>query len=181
MYKTAQKHRLSRTEKEKLINDFLNIISSSKVLVIANYGGLNVAQITELRRNLLKYNSKFKVIKNKLFELALNKSDVKELRQFINKSVGIVYSDNEQNIQEILKSIVDYEKQYENFKIIGGYVYNSIVDANKIREISKLPSQKELVAKLIYLCGVPLRRLILTLKNPITSLLFILEKKSVSK
>lgn len=180
MYKTAQKHRLNREQKLQIINNLLEIVSSSKILLISNYSGLNVSQITELRRGLLKYNSRFKVVTNKLFEISLEKSDYKELKKFINKNIGIIFSDAEQDVQNILKFLVDYEKQYDKFKILGGLVYNTIVDANKIKEIAQLPSKDELIAKFVYLCSSPLRKLLLSLKQPIVSMLNILDTKSKS-
>lgn len=180
MYKTALKHRLNRQQKLQKINDLCEIISSSKILIISNYCGLTVAQLTELKKGLLKHNCKFKVVKNKLFEIALNKTGFEELKQFIYKNIGIIYSSDEQFIQSLLKFIVEYETQQEKFKILGGYVYNTVVDANKIKELSKLPSKEELIGKVIYLISMPLRRLMFTLNSPISKFLNILTIKSKS-
>lgn len=180
MYKTAQKHRLNRQQKLQIINNLTEIVSSSKVLILSNYTGLTVSQITELRRGLSKYNSKFKVVQNKLFEISLDKTPCRELKNFINRSIGIIYSDSEQYVQNVLKFIVDYEKQYDKFKILGGRVYDTIVDAKRIKEISELPSKEELIGKFVYLCSLPLRKLLISLKNPMVSLLNIIDRKSKS-
>ncbi len=178
MYKTAKKHKISREDKQKIIEEIRQNINTSSGLIVANYQGLNVAQLTELRRGLAKYNAKFKVVKQKLFELSLKNTKLEEIKKFIRNAIGIVWCYNEEEVLNVIKYIINYSKQNEKLKILCGYLYNEIYDFEKIKEIYSLPSKQELIIRLMQLLNYPINRIYLTLRTPISSLINILSIKS---
>lgn len=181
MYKTAKKHKISKQTKSKIIESLKQELVESKCIIVSNYQGLNNEQFLQLRKNLSKYNSKFKVIKNKLFELSLKNTHLEELKNYIKNAVGIVVCKEEKNIIPTIKYLLDYSQENSQLKILGGYLYDIMVDSNKIVEISKLPSKEELIAKLVGLLSMPIRRLYSVLNTPMISLLNILKTKSQQK
>jgi large subunit ribosomal protein L10 len=175
MYKTAVKHKINKKE---VVERLKQKILSSSVIIIANYQGLNVAQITEFRRELAKNNAKFEVVRQKLFEIALRNTKCEEIKTFISNAIGIITCSDEEKVLDVTKYLIEYAKQNNKFKILGGYLYDRICDPAKINEIANLPSKIELIAKLIQLLNSPINRLCLTLKSPLTSLINILSTKS---
>jgi len=143
MYKTAVKHKINKKE---VVERLKQKILSSSAIIIANYQGLNVAQITEFRRELAKHNAKFEVVRQKLFEIALRNTKCEEIKTFISNAIGIITCSDEEKVLDVTKYLIEYAKQNNKFKILGGYLYERICDPAKINEIAKLPSKIELIA-----------------------------------
>lgn len=178
MYKTAQKHRISKDVKKEIIQKLKEETLSSKGIIIMNYEGTTVKQLTEFRTGLAKYNAKFKVVKNKLFELALQHTELESIKQFIRYAIGVIYCKDEDKISDVLKYVINYIKEVTSLKIVGGYVYNQILSAEKINEVAKLPSKTELISKAVYLLASPIRRLYSVMYSPLNLLVNILSIKS---
>lgn len=181
MYKTAKKHKIRREEKVNIVNQFQQEIEMSRGLIITNFEGITAHQIGEIRRNLKKYNSKLKVVNNKLFLLALKNKNLEVLGKFMYGSIGVVFCYNEDDVINVVKYLVDTSSQLDKLKISGGYIFNTIVSSEKIKEIAKLPSKQELIAKSVYLIKSPLVKFIIVLKHPINLLLNILDTKLKEK
>lgn len=179
MYKIAQKHKTGRKQKENIIKQLKEELSVAKGFILANYEGSTVAQLTELRRSLAKYKSKMKVVKNRLFERAIKELGLDEVLQFIHRGIAVIFCYDEEEIVNIVKHLMDYIKQNEKFRLLGGYLYEEIVGYDKIKEIALLPSKQELIAKSVYLLSSPIRKLVSSLKYPINSLVNILMSKSI--
>jgi large subunit ribosomal protein L10 len=178
MYKIAKKHRITKKDKQNIVNNLKKELEKTSSIIVANYQGLTVAQLTEFKRGLAKYNAKFKVVRQKLFELAIKQTELENIRNFIHNAIGIIYCYNEDELLNILKYIIDYSKQNEKLKILGGFLYNEICDFGKIKATSSLPSKQELIAKMLQLLNSPINRMYLTLRTPISSLINILSIKS---
>ncbi len=181
MYKTAQKHKIKKEEKADIIQQFQQEIGKSKGLIIINFEGITAPQIVEIRHNLKKYNSKIKVVNNKLFLLALKNKNLENLSDFIYRSTGVIFCYNEEDIINVVKYLVNTSSQIDKIKLSGGYLFDTVVDPGKIKEISKIPSKQELIAKAVYLIKSPLVNLIILLKNPLNSIVNILNTKSKQK
>ncbi len=178
MYKTAQKHIIKKQEKAGILQKLQKEIEDSKGIIIVNYEGVTATQFTDIRRNLKKYNSKLKVVNNKLFLLALKNRNLQELEKFVYKAIGVIFCYSEDDVVNVVKYLVETSNQIDKLKLSGGYIFNNVVDPEKIKEISKLPSKQELVAKAVYLIKSPLINLIVLLKNPLNSLVNILSAKA---
>lgn len=178
MYKTAQKHRLTKEQKAQVINWVRQQLENSNCIIFTNFERLTVAQSNKLRNELRKLKSVYKVIKNQLIKKALAEVQLEELQRYINRNVGIMICTDESSIVPAIKYLVDYSKENSQLKILAGYVYKTIVDRNRVEEIAKLPSREEIVAKLVGLLTMPIHRLYSVLKSPLVSLLNILQTKS---
>ncbi len=178
MYKIAKKHKISKQKKYEIIQSLKQELTKSKCIIISNYQGINNEQFMQLRKNLLKYNSKFKVIKNKFFELSTQNTHLEELRNYINNAIGIVICKEEDKIIPMIKYLLEYSKENPKLKILAGYLFDIKADSNKIEEISKLPSKEELIAKLLGILSTPIRKLYTALNTPMISLINILKAKS---
>lgn len=175
MYKIATKHKINKKE---VVEKLKQKVLSSCCVIIANYQGLNVTQLTEFRRGLAKYDAKFEVVRQKLFEIALRETKFEPIKDFLKNAVGIITCSNEEKVLNVVKYITEYSKQNDKLKILGGFLYDRICDYVKIKEIASLPSKEELIIKLLQLLVSPLNRLYLTLKTPMVSLVNILATKS---
>lgn len=178
MYKTAQRHKLSREKKAEIISWLKQQFETSKCIILTNFDRLTVLQANKLRRDLTKLNSLYKVVKNQLFKKVLMQTKLDELQPYVKGNLGIVICNDENNIIPSIKYLVNYSKENAQLKILAGYVYKTIVDKKKIEDISKLPSREEIIAKLISLLALPIQRLYSVLNLPVLSLLNILQVRS---
>jgi large subunit ribosomal protein L10 len=178
MYKTSLKHKLSREKKAEIISSLTEEIKNSYGIIFSHYQGLNNAQFTKLRRDLKKYNANFKVVKNTFLKLALKNNNLTELENYVNKAIGVVLCKEEKSLVELLKYLFEFSKENLHLELLCGRLFNTTADIKKLEEISKLPSKEELIAKLVGLLSMPIRRLYSVLNSPMVSLINILNAKS---
>lgn len=178
MYKTAQKHKLSRQQKAKIIEWLKCQFKDSKCVILTTFSKLTAAQFDRLRKDLSNLSSSYKVIRNKLLDRALSELNLIDLKHYIRGNIGIVFCNDGNNIIPSIKYIVNYSKEHPQLKLLAGYIYDTIADAKKIEEISKLPSREEIIVKLVTLLKMPIQRFYLTVRQPMVSLINLLHAKA---
>ncbi|MBN2306712.1 50S ribosomal protein L10 [Candidatus Peregrinibacteria bacterium] len=138
---------ITRQKKEAILQDLVDRFGRSKSVVFADYRGLDVASISELRRELRKKNAEMKVAKKTLITLAA-KDKVGELDKSVMEGPVVAtfsYEDELTGIQILYK----YSKKNENIKLLGGIVDGKVVGPEVIQKYAKLPGKEELLAKLV--------------------------------
>lgn len=111
--------------------------------IFADYRGLTVAQITELRRLLREKDSEFKVVKNNFARLAFDELKVENVADYLTGPTAVALAKQDSN--EIAKIMVDFAKDAPALVVKGGYVDKSIYDKDKIEAYAKLPSKTQLL------------------------------------
>ena len=144
---------------EKLKADFLQ----SKIILVAHYSGLTVAQMNELRSQSRKEEVKIQVAKNSLIKLAIEGTEYANLEDKLCGPTILIFSDD---IVAAAKILVSFAKENELLKIQTGSYNNSIVGKEEIVQISKMPSLDEIRAKLISLIKTPATQVACVLNAP---------------
>ncbi|MDW8056492.1 MAG: 50S ribosomal protein L10 [Elusimicrobiota bacterium] len=180
MYKTAQKHKLSRQQKEKIIEWLKHQFKNSKCVIFTTFSKLTAKESDRLRKDLSGLKSSYRVVKNQLLNRALSEVDLSGLKQYIRENIGIVFCDDDNNILPSVRYVVNYSKENPQLRIVAGYIYETIVDTKKVEEISKLPSREEIMAKVVGLLRTPIQRFYSVLRQPMVSLVNIIYMKSKS-
>ena len=152
----AQQWKVERVRKLK------EELQSSSSFIFTDYRGLNVQQITELRNSLRKKKAEFHVVKNNFARRVFEELGYNGLDGFLVGPTAIAYTS--MDISEIAKILVDTRKE-TTLTIKGGYVEGSVLTADQIEEISKLPSRDVLIAQAIGLMNAPVRGLVITLNE----------------
>ncbi|MCM8807551.1 MAG: 50S ribosomal protein L10 [Candidatus Omnitrophica bacterium] len=165
----------TKKRKREVVEMLTEEIKNSKISILGNFSGLNVAEMEKIRDAVKQNGGNIMVLKNNLLEIIFkNLSKDESISKFISGPTFIVWSKEEKEI-EIIKSLLNFQKDTGKIEIKGGLLYNEIVDKAKIEEISKLPGKKELEAKVIYLLKSPSVRLIYSLKSPILRVINVLK------
>jgi len=122
-------------------------LKRSKSVILADYTGLTVEEITGLRKELRKSKTEFTVVKNTLLNLALEGGQTTKLKELLKGPVAVAfgYEDEVAPARIIQKFIKDFEK----LTVKGGLVDNCFVDASQVKELSKLPSREQLIAMVV--------------------------------
>jgi large subunit ribosomal protein L10 len=152
-----------RSQKQSFVAELEGVCRSSDGVVFTHYHGLTVAQISQLRRSLRANNAGFKVVKNTLFKIAAGNADLTIEDHMSKGPVAIAYSADP---VAAAKVVVDFAKNNDSFKVIGGVVNSDVLSAADIVNLSKLPSMDELRGKIIGLLQAPAAKLVSIMQAP---------------
>ena len=158
--------------KEKIVNNIESEFQDSEAIIISEYSGLTVEDITELRQRMFKEGFYVKVLRNRLVKRAFDSSKFDYPDTLLTGQN--IYCKSDDNIVGLTKLLVSYQKEYENFEIKGGLLEGNYIDNKQISTLAKLPSKEELVAKTVGLIKAPLTGLVATLSSPVNSFINVL-------
>lgn len=151
-----------REEKVQTVNEIATKLRESQTTVVADYRGLSVAQVTELRKQLREAGVEFKVYKNTLARLATAKEGFTELDQYLLGPNAIAFSKDD--VVAPAKILVDFAKANEALEIKGGIIEGKVVGADQIKALASLPSREGLLSMLLSVLQAPMRNFALAVK-----------------
>lgn len=140
----ASKVILKRKEEE--VKELAEKIQKSSLVLLTDYRGINVADVTELRKNLRKAEGSYSVIKNNITRRALAESNIEGLDEFLTGPTAIITTEG--SYLEPLKVIYEYAKKNEFYKIKAGVIDGKVVSKEELVTLAKLPSREVLIAQL---------------------------------
>ncbi len=138
---------VTKQKKEEILAELVDKFGRSKSVVFANYRGLDVASISELRSELRKEDAEMKVAKKTLIGLAA-KDSVGELDKSVMEGPVVVAFSYEDPLSGI-RILFKFSKKSENLKLLGGIIDGKMVGPDIIEQYAKIPSREELLAKFI--------------------------------
>jgi len=143
---------LKRTEKAELVTAMSEVFSSAQVGLLVDYRGLNVGDITDLRRRLHDSNARMKVLKNRIAKIAVKDTPFAELEREFTEPRALIYGEDPVSSAKVVS---DYLKDNDKLKYISGMLVTgaegSALDANRLKALGNLPSREELLVKLLFL------------------------------
>lgn len=142
---------LQREEKEKIIEDFKEKIAKFKGMIFFDHSFFKAQDLLKLRLELQEKNCSLKVAKKSLFLIALKENLPQIFNSFQSKVKGALSVIFSQDLIEPSKILFEFQKQYPQLSIWGGYFEGEFLDEKKIEFLAKLPSRKELKTNLIFL------------------------------
>ena len=134
-------------QKQEEVTKLAEKIKNAKFVLLTDYRGINVGDVTELRANLRKSNSEYTVIKNNIIRRALAEAKIEGLEDSVLEGPTAVIIDDNDYLAPA-KVIYNYMKENEFYKIKGGILEGNVVSVEEIIELAKLPSREELLSKL---------------------------------
>lgn len=133
-------------QKEAAIKELAEQFKTDKLILLVDYRGINVEQVTKLRSDLRNANASYKVIKNNIVKRALNLNGENGLDSLLEGPTAVVTS--KEDYLEASKIIYKFSKDNDFYKIKGGIIDGKVMTAEEIIILAKLPSRQELLAKL---------------------------------
>jgi large subunit ribosomal protein L10 len=171
----TQKIQPYKTEGIQKIKD---LIESSGDVIFTDFRGLNVAQITELRRSLQEKQAEYKVVKNSYARLAMRELGFPFEDEFLIDPTALTLAKSD--IGPISKVLFDFTRD-SSLKIKGGLVDGKVVSSEQMMAISKLPGRDQLYAMLMGTMNAPLTNLVSVLNGVISKLVRTLQAVAESK
>jgi len=154
---------VDRAGKNELVAALNAVFKTTKVVVVAHYSGLTVAQMQTLRRQMKHAGAAVKVAKNRLAKIALDGTDVATIAPLLKGPTLIAYSVDPVAAPKVA---VDFAKANERFVILGGAMGKTPLNSDGIKALAALPSLDELRAKMIGLIQAPATKLAQLLNAP---------------
>lgn len=133
-------------QKEEEVNELAEKMKDAKLVLFADYRGINVEDVTKLRSALRKTNSEYKIIKNNISRRALEKCGIEGLEQAVEGPTAVIIGKDE--YLEPAKAIYEFTKDHDFYKIKGGVVEGKVMTAEEIITLAKLPSRETLIGML---------------------------------
>ena len=158
---------MDRAEKSELVGTLGELFKATKVVVVAHYSGLTVAQMQTLRRQMKQSGATVKVAKNRLAKIALEGSDVASIATLLKGPALIAYSGDPVAAP---KAAVEFAKAHEHFVILGGAMGKTSLDPNGIKALAALPSLDELRAKILGVIAAPATKIAQVVNAPAAQL-----------
>lgn len=165
----------TKKRKEEVVEKLTNEFKNSKINILTNFSKLNVSEMKKIRDSIKSIGGNLMVVKNNLMEIVFKNLSKDEACKFISGPTFVVWSDKENEI-EIIKSLINFQKDTGKVEIKGGLLNGEIIDKNKIVEIGKLPGKKEIQIQVLYFLKMPSIRLVNSIKSPLTKIVNILNQ-----
>ncbi len=147
---------MKRSEKADFVKKLKEELKGSSSVIVSHYDGLSVNETDNLRKEMRENGAKFKVTKNRLTKIALSDTPYEIIADLFNGPTAIAYSDDP---VAPAKVSVNFEKKFENFKILGGSFDGEKIDLDKINFLATLPSLDQIRGKLLGLLNAPAQKI----------------------
>lgn len=149
---------MNRAEKTEMIAELKDRFTKSSITLLADYKGLKVNDMNELRRKLLDSQARLMVVKNTLAKLAVEETDLKPLQDHFVGTLAVITGEGDP--VGPAKALIQFAKDREKPEIKWGFMSGELMEAGQVEALSKLPSREEMLAKLLGSMQAPAQNLV---------------------
>jgi large subunit ribosomal protein L10 len=151
-------------EKAQAIDELAQMLRESKGTVILDYRGLNVSQITALRRELRAQEVDFHIAKNTLLKIAAERAEVEVAPDLLTGPTAVAFGWRDEVAPARL--LADFTRRNRVVSIKGGIVGGRSMSASEIGRVAELPSRDQLLSQLLSVLQAPMARTLGVLQAP---------------
>ena len=132
--------------KKEQVAELSNKIKESNLVLLVDYRGINVDEVTTLRNELRNTEAEYKVIKNNITKRALEAAGIEGLEEKLEGPTAVIMTSGD--YLEPTKVIYNFTKDHDFYKIKGGVIEGKVMTAEEIITLAKLPSREQLLSML---------------------------------
>ena len=166
---------MNKEKKQNYIKEMTTQFDKSEAVIVTHYQGLTVNQLDELRKTMIKHGIIFKITKNRITKLALEKTRCKELSDLFKGPTAVALSKDAIISAKIL---TNFSKENKNLTILGGIMGNEILDVVGVKNVASLPSLEEARAKIVGILRTPAQKIASILLAPASKIAILALEKS---
>ena len=166
---------MNKEQKKQYIDEMKNQFDKSEAVIVTHYQGLTVNQLDDLRAKMREHGIIFKVTKNRITKLALEKTKCKDLSNLFSGPTAVALSEDAITSAKIL---TNFSKENSNLKILGGIMGNDILDVAGVKNVATLPTLDEARAKIVGILRSPAQKIASILLAPASKIAILALEKS---
>lgn len=161
--------------KIEAVEDLKARLDGVKTVVLTEYRGLTVQQLSDLRRQLRAVSAEYKVVKNRLARLAVKSSRLANLGAHLKGPTGVIFS--KEDPVAVAKALHSFARTNQALSIKAGFVEGQMLPPAELRALADLPSREQLRAQLVGMIQGTLSRLVGVLTAPQRELVYVLQQR----
>jgi len=166
-----------KEQKERVVEQLAQRLRDSETLMVADYRGLTMPEIDELRTRLLEAGARFTVVKNTLTRLAAEAAGKPEVLELIDGPTAIAFLNAEGDPAAVAKVLNDTAKAHDVLVIRGGLLEGSVVGDVEIKRLATLPPADVLRAQLVGAVAAPLTTVVGLFAAPLRDLVGVIDAR----
>ena len=166
---------MNKEKKKAYISEMTSEFDKSEAVIVTHYQGLTVNQLDELRAKMREHGIIFKITKNRITKLALEKTRCKDLSDLFSGPTAVALSEDAITTAKIL---TNFSKENKNLKILGGIMGDDILDVAGVKNVATLPSIDEARAKIVGILRSPAQKIASILLAPASKIAILALEKS---
>ena len=149
---------VTRAAKQEELTRLEGDLKGTESAILVDYRGLNVPQVTDLRRELRKAKATYKVVKNTIAKRAVKGTPFEALAEYFVGTTAIAYTDKDP--VALAKTLTTFAKTAPSLTIKAAVVQGRAIRAAEVTDLASLPGKPELYAKLLFLLNAPMVQLV---------------------
>ena len=137
---------MNKDQKKNYIEEMISKFENSKAVMVTHYQGLTMTQLDDLRAKMREHGIVFKITKNRITKLAIEKTKCKDLSSLFSGPTAVAFGEDAIMSARILSK---FAKDNDNLKLIGGIMDNELLDQAGVQNVANLPTLDEARANIV--------------------------------
>jgi len=168
---------VKKDDKERLVAELTERLRTTETLLVADYRGLTMPQIDELRTKLLEHGARFAVVKNTLTRRAAEAAGTDTLLALLEGPTAIAFLESGGDPVAVAKALVDAARETRVLEVRGGLLEGRPVEPSEIESLAKLPPLDVLRGQVLGAITAPLTAIIGLFTAPLQDLYGLLDAR----
>ena len=155
-----------RKDKEALVEEMTRLLTDADTLLVSDFRGLKVSELSELRGKLREHGATFSVLKNTLARNAAQRVGREQLVSLLSGPTAITICGEDP--VGAAKALADYGRTHKQLVVRGGLLQNALIDADSVKALATMPSREVLLAQVVGTMAAPMTGLVTVLQGTIS-------------
>ena len=164
---------MPKQEKIEAVDEIKEKLDSARIAILTEFQGLNVAEMTELRKLFREADVDYKVYKNTLTQLAANQLGVSGVDEYLVGTTALAFSKNDPVASA--KIVKNFSSKHDNFKVKAGILNRKVIVSEDVIALASIPPREVLLSMLMARLQSPISGLLNVLQAPIRDFVWVLK------
>jgi large subunit ribosomal protein L10 len=168
---------MDRNEKQRVVDELTARLKDTDTLIVADYRGLTMPQIDDLRGKLLEHGARFTVVKNTLTRRAAEAAGADALLTLLEGPSAIAFIESDGDMVAVAKALADSARETKVLEIRGGMMQGTTISSGDVEELAKLPPFDVLRGQVLGAIVAPLQNLLGLVNAPLQNLVGLIDAR----